>query len=54
MISLALSFAVLCLILGLTFKIWKPGTDVLTNGDVVLWYTSPNTNERKFAFLWKK
>ena len=54
MISLVLLFIILCLGIGFTFKVLKPGIDVLYNDDVVLWYTSPNTNERKFKYLYKK
>lgn len=52
MVGLA-TFLIVVLIVGLTFKIWKPGIDILHNDDIVLWYTSPNTNERSFVYLWK-
>lgn len=53
MISLVLPFVILCLILGLTFKIWRPSIDRLNTGEIILWYTSPNTNTRNFTYLWK-
>lgn len=50
---LAVVFIVFILLVGLIVKIWKPGIDVLHNDDIVLWYTSPNTNERKFIYLFR-
>lgn len=50
---LAVVFIIFILLVGLIVKIWKPGIDVLHNDDIVLWYTSPNTNERKFIYLWR-
>ncbi len=51
--TIAAIFIIFILIVGLTFKIWKPGIDILHNEEIVLWYTSPNTNKRNFIFLWK-
>lgn len=48
-----ITFLTVVLIVGLTFKIWRPSIDRLNTGEIVLWYTSPNTNERNFIYLWK-
>ena len=47
------TFLIIVLLIGLIVKILDPSIDRLSTGEIVLWYTSPNTNERNLVYLWK-
>lgn len=51
MVILAIWF---CLVLSLILRVWRPKIDKLSDGSYVIWYTSFNSGERNFKYIWKQ